>query len=61
MDLNPEISERLKRLEAKYESMGQDMVSYLDGLLYTDSTNYWNYINVDTLLTLQKPSTDFPD
>ncbi len=61
MDIDPEISERLKKLEAKYETMGQDMVSYLDGLLYSDSTNYWNYTHVDTLLSLQKPNTDFPD
>ena len=61
VDVNPEISERLKKLEAKYETMGQDMVSYLDGLLYSDSTNYWNYTHVDTLLSLQKPNTDFPD
>lgn len=61
MDIDPEISERLKKLEAKYETMGQDMVSYLDGLLYTDSTNYWNYTHLDTLLSIQKPNTDFPD
>ena len=61
MDDNPKINERLKKLEAKYETMGQDMVSYLDGLLYADSTNYWNYTHVETLLSLQKPNTDFPD
>jgi tryptophan 2,3-dioxygenase len=37
------------------------MLSYLDGLLYNDSVKYWDYVEVDTLLSLQKPRTDFPD
>ncbi|MBK6264667.1 tryptophan 2,3-dioxygenase [Marivirga sp. S37H4] len=41
--------------------MGQDISAYLDGLLISNFTNYWEYINVDTLLTLQRPKTDFPD
>lgn len=41
--------------------MGQDLCSYLDGLLTSNSTTYWDYINLDTLLTLQQPKTDFPD
>ena len=61
MDIKPEIIERLKMLEAKYASMGQDLVSYLDGLLHADYLTYWDYIQVDTLLSLQKPRTNFPD
>jgi len=61
MDIKPEIAERLAKLESKYETMGQDLVSYLDGLLYSDSNNYWNYTHLDTLLNIQKPNTDFPD
>ena len=61
MNFNPEVIDRLKMLEQKYEAMGQDIKSYLDGLLYADYPTYWNYINLDTLLTLQKPKTDFPD
>ncbi|PCJ77660.1 MAG: tryptophan 2,3-dioxygenase [Flavobacteriales bacterium] len=61
MEFDPEITERIRKLEAKYGTMGQDMKSYLDGLLYSDPTNYWDYINVDTLLSLQSPLTDFPD
>jgi tryptophan 2,3-dioxygenase len=30
-------------------------------LLYADSVKYWDYIEVDTLLSLQKPKTPFPD
>ena len=61
MELTPEIIERLKKLAAKYDAMGQDISSYLDGLLYADYLTYWDYIDLDVLLTLQKPKTSFPD
>lgn len=61
MEITPQIIERLELLEKKYSSIGQDMLSYLDGLLYNDSVKYWDYVEVDTLLSLQKPRTDFPD
>lgn len=59
--LSPEIVERVKQLEAKYEAMGQDLRSYLDGLLYDDFLTYWDYINLDVLLNLQNPVTSFKD
>jgi len=37
------------------------MGSYLDGLLYDRYLTYWDYISLDTLLSLQKPETHFPD
>lgn len=58
---NEQIKEQLKKLEEKYEAMGQDISSYLDGLLLSNYLTYWDYIKVDTLLTLQQPKTDFPD
>lgn len=61
MDLKPEIIARIKQLDEKYQSMGQDLSSYLDGLLYADFLTYWDYIHLDTLLTLQNPKTSFPD
>ena len=48
-------------MQEKYNAIGQDMNSYLDGLLTSNVTNYWEYINIDTLLSLQQPKTDFPD
>jgi tryptophan 2,3-dioxygenase len=60
-DLSPEITERIKLLEAKFKNSGQDMLSYMDGLLYDTYTTYWDYIRLDTLLSLQVPSTEFPD
>jgi len=61
MHFSSEIEERLARLQEKYEAMGQDMVSYLDGLLHADFVTYWDYIHLDTLLSLQSPKTPFPD
>lgn len=61
MELTPEILDRLKQLNEKYELMGQNLVSYLDGLLMANYLPYWDYTHVDTLLTLQNPKTDFPD
>jgi len=61
MHFSPEIEERLAQLQEKYEAMGQDMVSYLDGLLHADFLTYWDYIHLDTLLSLQSPKTPFPD
>ncbi|SEI78031.1 Tryptophan 2,3-dioxygenase apoenzyme [Cyclobacterium xiamenense] len=56
-----EIIEKIKQLEEKFRSSGQDLSSYLEGLLHADYLNYWDYINLDTLLTLQQPRTSFPD
>ena len=53
--------EIVRKLEKKYEVMGQDLSSYLDGLLYSDYLTYWDYIHLDTLLSLQNPKTSFPD
>jgi tryptophan 2,3-dioxygenase len=61
MSLPENIVSRIKQLEEKYNAIGQDMNAYLDGLLTSNVTSYWEYINVDTLLTLQHPKTDFPD
>jgi len=61
MQITPEIEERIKQLQEKYEAMGQDMSSYLDGLLYADFLTYWDYIHLDTLLSLQSPKTPIPD
>jgi len=59
--MQAEIQDRLRQLEEKYGAMGQDMKSYLDGLLYADYLTYWDYIHLDTLLSLQNPRTPIPD
>ena len=59
--MDAKIEQKIKLLEEKYAQMGQDLDSYLDGLLLSNYLTYWDYTQVDTLLTLQNPKTDFPD
>lgn len=59
--VTPEIAEKIQRLEEKYAAMGQNLSSYLDGLLYADYLTYWDYIQLDVLLNLQHPRTPIPD
>ena len=59
--VDKDLLEQLKKLQAKYDFMGQDISSYLDGLLYSDYLTYWDYIHLETLLSLQNPKTSFPD
>lgn len=59
--LDPALQELLNKLQKKYAVMGQDLSSYLDGLLHSDYLTYWDYIHLDTLLSLQNPKTSFPD
>jgi tryptophan 2,3-dioxygenase len=58
---DPKILERIHQLQEKFKASGQDMLSYLEGLLYADYLTYWEYINLDTLLSLQQPKTSFKD
>lgn len=59
--IQPEIAEKVRQLEDKFKNSGQDLGSYLDGLLYDKYITYWDYIHLDTLLSLQNPKTHFPD
>ena len=61
MKKDTELLDRVAQLEKKYESTGQNMNSYLQGLLYANPLKYWDYTYVETLLSLQRPKTDFPD
>jgi len=60
-NFSEEILDQLEKLEAKYDAMGQDLSAYLDGLLHSDYLTYWDYIRLDSLLSLQQPRTSFPD
>ena len=57
----PKVLEQLKKLEEKYAALGQDLTAYLEGLYHSDFLNYWDYIHLDTLLSLQTPRTTIPD
>lgn len=58
---DPKILDKIHLLEDKFKASGQDMLSYLEGLLYADYLTYWEYINLDVLLNLQQPKTSFKD
>ena len=51
----------INKIEEKYTNLGENPDIYLKGLLQAKPLNYWDYIEVDTLLTLQKPRTNFKD
>ena len=53
--------ELLHQIGEKYQNMGENADTYLTGLLHAKPITYWDYVQVDTLLTLQKPRTDFKD
>ena len=55
MPFKDDTIDRLKKLEIKYATIGQDLDSYLDGLLFANVTNYWDYLNLDAFLSLQHP------
>ncbi|TAE70150.1 MAG: tryptophan 2,3-dioxygenase [Bacteroidetes bacterium] len=59
--LTPELLAKLQELRDKYSLTGQDLISNLEGLLYANYLKYWDYIHLDTLLSLQNPRTDFAD
>ncbi len=60
-NIDAEVIELIAKLNSKYEENSQDFKAYLEGLLYQDFTSYWDYIQVDTLLSLQKPKTNIKD
>ncbi|NNK10901.1 MAG: tryptophan 2,3-dioxygenase [Flavobacteriaceae bacterium] len=61
MKKKEQIASQIEKLAEKYKDSGQDLSSYLDGLLYQRYLTYWDYIHLDTLLSLQVPRTYFPD
>ncbi len=50
-----------KLLEDKYERLGTNASTHLKGLLHTREADYWSYIQLETLLSLQNPKTNFDD
>lgn len=61
MKIDDKTAEQVAKLSEKFKNSGQDLSSYLDGLLYDRYLTYWDYIHLDTLLSLQIPKTHFPD
>ncbi|MBU3025581.1 tryptophan 2,3-dioxygenase family protein [Zobellia galactanivorans] len=55
------MSDTGNKIKEKYEQLGENPETYHEGLLHAKPINYWDYVGVDTLLSLQKPRTDFKD
>lgn len=51
----------IEQLEKKYKALGEKPENYLRGLLHAKPITYWDYVEVETLLSLQKPRTNFKD
>ncbi len=50
-----------QQIEDKYKQLGENPTTYFEGLLLSKPLTYWDYIQVETLLSLQRPRTDFAD
>ena len=53
--------EIIATINKKYEDIGENPDSYFKGLIHAKPINYWDYVEVETLLSLQKPRTNFKD
>lgn len=60
-DMSSELLNKLKQLSDKYEQNGQNLADYLDGMMHAQYLTYWDYVQLDTLLSLQRPKTTFED
>ena len=58
---NPEINLQLEALKDKFDAMGQNLEHQLEGFAHSKPINYWDYIQVDSLLSLQNQRTLLPD
>lgn len=61
MSDQPDYSYLLNQIQKKYDAESEDTENYLEGLLYSNSITYWDYIHTDALLSLQIQRTTFPD
>ena len=61
MSDQPDYSYLLNQIQKKYDAESEDTENYLEGLLYSNSMTYWDYIHTDALLSLQIQRTTFPD
>ena len=51
----------IHQLENKFNDIGQDLDTHLEGLLHSEPITYWDYIKTDALLNLQLQRTTLPD
>ncbi|MBT9394164.1 tryptophan 2,3-dioxygenase [Hymenobacter sp. NST-14] len=60
-EFSPAVLAQLRRLQTRYAADDQDLAAYLEGLYHTRYLGYWDYIQLDALLSLQRPLTNIPD
>jgi tryptophan 2,3-dioxygenase len=60
-EINPDQLKTLQKINEKYEALNQDASSFLKGFSMQKPVTYWDYIGLETLLSLQRPRTNFPD
>ena len=61
MEWSPELMRKLEALRSKIEATDQDFETYVNGWQLQRFQNYWDYIQLDTLLSLQRPTTEVED
>jgi len=59
--ISAELLKKLEKLSAKFEKSGQKLSDYLDGMMHLEYLSYWDYVHLETLLSLQRPKTDLKD
>ncbi len=59
--MNANIKDKISQLQEKYDAIGQDLETHLDGLLVSKPIRYWDYVQTDALLNLQVQRTELPD
>lgn len=53
--------ELIRRVEEKFQAIGQNPATHLEGLVWAKPITYWDYIQTDALLNLQVQRTTLPD
>lgn len=51
----------IRQIIEKFQSQGENPMMYFKGFLEAKPVNYWDYVNVEALLSLQQPRTDYVD
>ena len=59
--LTQELVKQIEQLTSKFDRNGQKLADYLQGMVHANFLSYWDYIQLDTLLSLQNPKTDLKD
>jgi tryptophan 2,3-dioxygenase len=54
-------NELLSKIEEKCAATGENFQTVLEGAQHTIPLTYWDYIQLETLLSLQRPRTNFKD